>query len=288
MNQIHYVGYDGIHPNNFKYDIPNGFDSFLLVVTKTPVLFRIQTKVEEYPAHTAILYPPKHDIWYAACKDSYQNHWLRFVSDESFVTQFPKQAVPFLISDPEYCRSLFKLLTWETSQLISSARLYQNAGMLTQNRDAHFEHQNMDKHCRNITISQLIRILFDKLYNDAQCINVSKYDQLLLSLRRQIAANPEIPWDITTMANSLCISNGYLQRLYKQKFNISCMDDVIHFRLHKARDLLLYTTESISTIAEQCGYNNTEHFCNQFQKNIGTTPGKFRRNSKQHTEVPRL
>ncbi len=37
MNQIIYVGYDGIHPQNFTYDIPNGFDSFLLVVTKTPV-----------------------------------------------------------------------------------------------------------------------------------------------------------------------------------------------------------------------------------------------------------
>lgn len=55
------------------------------------------------------------------------------------------------------------------------------------------------------------------------------------------------------------------------------MDDVIGFRLIKARDLLICTTQSISEIAEQCGYNNTEHFCRQFRKNLGLSPGNFRK-----------
>lgn len=280
MNQIIYVGYDGIHPQNFTYDIPNGFDSFLLVVTKTPVLLRLQSEIREYPAHTAILYPPKHDIWYASCKGIYENHWLRFISDESFVTKFSLQASPFHISDPEYYRCLFKLLTWESSQLTASSRFYQNAGTLTENRDALLEHQNMNENMKNMTISQLLHILFDKLNSDIQCHTISNYDNSLLSLRRQISLRPELPWDITSMAQTLNISNGYLQLLYKQKFHISCMDDVISFRILKAKDLLLYTTENITTIAMQCGYNNVEHFCKQFQKKMGISPGKLRKQSK--------
>ena len=67
------------------------------------------------------------------------------------------------------------------------------------------------------------------------------------------------------------------QLLYKQQFGVSCMDDVIDFRLRKAKDLLAYTGHSIAEIAEQCGYKNTEHFCRQFRKNAGTTPGRFRK-----------
>ena len=79
------------------------------------------------------------------------------------------------------------------------------------------------------------------------------------------------------MAEQLHISPGHLQLLYKQQFGISCMDDVIDFRLRKAKDLLAYTEQSIAEIAEQCGYKNIEHFCRQFRKNTDTTPGRFRK-----------
>lgn len=96
-------------------------------------------------------------------------------------------------------------------------------------------------------------------------------------LRRQISNTPELPWTIHKMAEQLHISPGHLQLLYKQQFGISCMDDVIDFRLRKAKDLLAYTEQSIAEIAEQCGYKNIEHFCRQFRKNTDTTPGRFRK-----------
>ena len=122
MNQIYYVGYDAIHPDNFIYDVPEGFHNFLLIIT-TPALFHIGETVSEYPAHTCILYPPGCPIWYGAAGRTYGNHWLRFASDESFVTNFPQLAMPFLISDPEYCHNLFQLITWETSQVVVSQLL---------------------------------------------------------------------------------------------------------------------------------------------------------------------
>lgn len=253
MNQIDSIGYDAIHQSSFRYDIPEGFHNYMLVVTTTPALFHINNTVSEYPAHTAILYPPGQKIWYGASEESYGNHWMRFSTDESFVTKFPQQGIPFSVSDPEYCHKLFQLLTWEDSQLI---------------------------------ISQLLRILFSKLHDDLSNTAIACHDHELLTLRRKIATNPELSWSITEMADELHISTGYLQFLYKQKFNISCMDDVINFRLLKARDYLTYTTQSVAEIAELCGYNNTEHFCRQFHKNTDLTPGQYRKTSSQmHASV---
>lgn len=289
MNQIYFVGYDGTHSADFKYDIPEGFNCYLLVITTTPVLFRVQGKVREYPAHTAILYPPQHEIWYAANNQPYGNHWLRFASSESFVTRFPRQAVPFPISDPDYCRSMFQLLTWETTPLVSplsdaTARqnantIAPNAGTVVQNRNTQMKHAISNSAQNNLNISQLLRILFNKLHSELVSTSVTSHDHELLALRRQIAANPQLSWSVSDMAKDLHISAGYLQSLYKQKFDVSCIDDVINFRLFRARDLLSYTTENISEIARQCGYNNTEHFCRQFRKAIGITPGQFRKNA---------
>ncbi len=277
MNQIYYVGYDAVHSSDFKYDIPEGFHCYLLILTTTPVLIRVQGRILEYPAHTAILYPPNHEIWYAANGESYGNNWIRFYSDESFVTNFPQQAVPFPVSDPEYCHNLFQLLTWETAQIVSSIRYPHSTGKTTQRRETNLNQMKVDTNQSNLIISQLLRILFNQLHNNIIDKINTNYDYELLALRRQVASNPQLQWKIKDMANELHISTGYLQLLYKQKFGISCMDDVINFRLFKARDLLTYTTERIAEIAEECGYNDTEHFCRQFHKNIGLTPGQFRK-----------
>ena len=282
MNQIYFVGYDGQHKSNFKYDIPEGYNCYLLILTQTPALFLDGDRAREYPAHTAILYPPNCRIWYAASGDSYENCWLRFASDESFVTNFPQQSVPFSVSDPQYCRNLFQLLTWEASHLPSSLRHYKNTGISTQNREGHSAHDASEDSRSDLTVSQLLRILFDKLHDDVLHHEAGCHDHALLALRRQIHSNPQLPWSVDGMAAQLHISTGYLQLLYKQKFNAPCMEDVIRFRICKAKDLLSYTNLSAAEIAGLCGYNNAEHFCRHFRKYTSLTPGEFR--LKRHSK----
>lgn len=281
MNQIHYIGYDGYHPEDFRYEIPEGFPCYLLVITTTPAMFRIRGTENEYPAHTAILYPPGQDICYGSCAEIYGNHWIRFTTDESFVLHFPMQGSPFAVSDPDYCQKLFQLLTWETSLLINTSRQHQSTGLITkESGDDAFSSSHERSH---LTISQLLRILFGKLHDDVTHIFSGSHDHELLTIRREIAANPQLSWNVTDMAKQMHISAGYLQLLYKKQFNISCMEDVIYFRLCKARDLLSYTGLGIAEIAEQCGYRNTEHFCRQFHKHMNMTPSQFRRQDVSST-----
>ena len=59
------------------------------------------------------------------------------------------------------------------------------------------------------------------------------------------------------------------------------MEDVILQRLKRAQDQLISTAKSVQEIAEDCGYNNVEHFCRQFRKFLGISPGRYR---KEHAE----
>ncbi len=267
MNYIHFTGYDAKHPNDFVFDISEGYDCYLLVLTHTPAKFCIDGTVSDYPAHCAVLYPPFTPVWYAASTDSYSDDWIRFSSDETFVKNFPLTAHPFSVSDPDYCHNLIKLLTWETSLWTGTSRIYHHAV-------AEYDSKQPND---NIVISQLLHILFLKLRDEVLQLKTSSHSHELFMLRRQISNNPQFPWTVREMAEQLHISPGHMQCLYKQQFGISCINDIIDFRLRKAKDLLAHTEQSISEISEQCGYRNVEHFCRQFRKNTGITPGIFRK-----------
>ena len=188
-------------------------------------------------------------------------------------------ARPFPVSDPAYCHSLIQLLTWEACPWTAALRTDRHAGEIV-DIPAGAENEEMPPftpHHDNPIVSQLLRILFLKLREDVLHHAAAPHDHELLMLRRQIINDPQLPWSVAEMAKQLHVSTGHLQLLYKQKFGISCMDDVIECRLRKAKDLLIYADQSIAETAVSCGYQNTEHFCRQFRKYVGTTPGGFRK-----------
>ena len=258
MTEIDFIGYSAVHPKDFIHDVPGGYNCYLLLMVTSPAELLIDNEFQAVAANTAILYTPGSRIYYRANGEEYSNDWIRFSSNESFVEQFPLKNVPFSVRDAEYCHNLFKLLTWEAS--VTSA-----------NNEAN--------------ISHLLWVLFSKLHETVADEPFHAHTQALLGLHKKICNQPQAPWNISQMAEELHLSTSRLQTLYKQMFGISCMDDVISRRLHRAKDQLKVTTKSIREIAEGCGYNNVEHFCRQFRQYNGCTPGQFRKNCTSQKEA---
>ena len=102
-----------------------------------------------------------------------------------------------------------------------------------------------------------------------------------LSLREEVFRFPEKPWNVTDAAKQMCLSGGHFQVLYKRYFFTTLLSDVIASRVQAAEELLLSTDESVSAIAERCGYLNEERFIRQFRKMTGTTPHRFRLNAEE-------
>lgn len=301
MLEIDFIGYDGTHPSGFIYGLPQGHDSYLLLLTSTPAEFYVpfeaskpqsimdqgsirkdakkdfplhqipmefrrastdqlpEGEFRRFPAGTAILYTPGAFVLYRACEETYGNDWLRFRCDEAFVDQLPLKNQPFQVSDAEYCHDLFKLMTWESTM-------------------GNAESKELLTHLLNALLLKLAESCFRPAGNP--------HTQEMLDLRKRIYNNPELPWSVESMAKELHLSCGYLQALYKTMFGSSCMEDVILQRLKRAQDQLISTAKSVREIAEDCGYNNVEHFCRQFNKFLGSSPSRYRRDHAEHLNAP--
>lgn len=99
----------------------------------------------------------------------------------------------------------------------------------------------------------------------------------LHKIRVKFLENPQQDWTIDSIAKEIGISKSHLQRLYKDEFGSSCIDDIISARLDRAKWLLVNTDMKIGRIAEQCGYLNESHFMRQFKTRTGMTALKFRK-----------
>lgn len=253
MAHIHYAESNTTHAGNFVIDVPVGYH-WLLVITKTPAQFWVNGGLKEFPAHSAILYRPLQKVHYRACTDRFINDWVRFESDEPYISESPLPlGVPFALSDPDFCHKLFELLVIE-------------------------HHFNRD--CKESSIDYLLRTLFNKLWESYFHDDITPQYYKLLKLRTVIQNNPGEYWTVSKMADSLGISPGYLQNIYKKTFGISCMDDVINSRIRMAKEYLIHNAQSIAEVASRCGYQNVEHFCRQFKKLTGYTPRNFQKHIK--------
>ncbi|MNM95880.1 Bifunctional transcriptional activator/DNA repair enzyme AdaA [compost metagenome] len=253
MTYIHYVECNMSHTNNFVVDVPVGYH-WLLVITKTPAQFWVNGELKVFPAHCAVLYRPLQKVYYQACADHFINDWIRFETNEPYITESPlPTGVPFALVDPDYCRKVFELLV--------------------------IEHNNNQDYKKS-SIDCLLRTLFNKLLESYFHDELTPQYYNLLRLRTAIQINPSDGWTVTRMADYLQISPGYLQNIYKKTFGISCMDDVINNRIRMAKEYLIHNTQSIAEIASRCGYQNVEHFCRQFKQITGHTPRSFQKLTK--------
>ncbi|MBQ0110458.1 MAG: helix-turn-helix transcriptional regulator [Oscillospiraceae bacterium] len=107
-------------------------------------------------------------------------------------------------------------------------------------------------------------------FNDQNAKKLSTARQLLIS-------RSERRWTVENIAAAVNLSPSRFHALYKAEYGTTPMQDVISSRIHKAQNLLIATDKSISDIAEECGYDNTNHFNRQFKKQTGLNPGEYRK-----------
>lgn len=250
MIEILYVESAMTHDSNFVLDVPSG-NEWLLVITKTPAIFWVDDKLQQYPAHSAIFYRPQQKVYYKASGDQFINDWILFRTNEHFIVDTPLvSATPFSVNDPAYCSKLIELLVIE---------------------------HNYKYSYKESSISHLFKTLFNKLLESQQQTKLGPHYYNLLKLRNTIYNNPSEQWTIEKMASIVLLSPGYLQTIYKKTFGHSCIDDVIYSRIQLAKEYLLYSSYSIYDIAILCGYQNVEHFCRQFKKITRKSPKQFQK-----------
>lgn len=239
------------HNANFIYKNGSSHDWWLLIQTHSTACFYIGGEEIIMPEHTAILYPPHSEILYKAHNNEpFSDDWVRFYTDETFVTNGMIPTVtPFKTMESDYISQIIHLIAAENF----------------------FDNKN-----KELTIQSLMNILFYKLNESLASKNDDFRTLALYQLHQNIRNNPAFPWTITYMAKQLYVCPRLLHKFYYDEFGISCMQDVIKNRILLAKKQLGSTEHSIKKIANLCGYSNTEHFSRQFKKETGMSPKQYR------------
>ena len=99
-------------------------------------------------------------------------------------------------------------------------------------------------------------------------------------LHFEIHSEPQRNWNLTEIAARYHLSIGYFQRLYKERYGISIIEDVLNARLERAKWLLTHTELRVAEIAEQVGFGSNAHFMRQFRSKVGMTALEYRRENR--------
>ena len=122
--------------------------------------------------------------------------------------------------------------------------------------------------------------MFNMLFEKNVPKNSEAYSETFLNLRREMKYSPQNSWSVSSAAEKTGLSGSHFQRLYKKHFGISFTEDLIMFRMDRAKYLLRNTPMSVQQIAEECGYMNCAHFMRQFKERENMSAGQYRKAEK--------
>ena len=92
---------------------------------------------------------------------------------------------------------------------------------------------------------------------------------------------------IDSIAKHFHISRSTLIKQFEMYTNQTISNFILKTRLHSARDKLIVTDDSISVIAQDCGFFDSSHFTKYFKLEEGVTPMEYRQINEEKRAILR-
>lgn len=86
------------------------------------------------------------------------------------------------------------------------------------------------------------------------------------------------------VAREVCMNPDYLSRLFKKETGMPLQKYMNTKRVEKAKNLLVATDISVSTIAQMVGYSHFSHFSTSFKKTMNMSPMDYRKKYRKKEE----
>lgn len=104
-------------------------------------------------------------------------------------------------------------------------------------------------------------------------------ERVKIVVRDLIYSEPESLKKLTPsvfIADNVGKDYKYLSGLFSEAEGITIEHYMIHLKIEKVKELLVYDVLSLSQIADQLYYSSVQHLSSQFKKNTGLTPSNFK------------
>lgn len=131
-------------------------------------------------------------------------------------------------------------------------------------------------------ICNLLLYLSDNEHYHATSVNLnSKSDFLLFCRINHLMEDSYGRITRQDLENKLNYTGDYLNRIIKKYSGLCLFDYGMTFCLERAKELLLNTNKSISSISESLGFTNRTHFYKLFKEKYNMTPKEYRTLNKK-------
>ena len=261
MIEIMKCGYESKHKTKFALLMKSGVPNYILLLIKSEAFIEQKEQAIHIKPNTAILFDRNTYVHYGCEQPIFNDDWIHFdfVNEPSLLDCLN---IPFNTPIP---------LPY-ISQLSNYVR------MMVQEGHSGIKHKDL---IRDSLMRTLLYSLDSQLHQLPVPTANHKHYHTMSRLRTNIHNAPHRKWTVEQMADSVHMSPSYFQHLYKELFEISCIQDLIHARIQYAKFYLGTTDMSIQSLSNFCGYENELHFMRQFKKFEGMTPTQYRQMYRQ-------
>lgn len=127
-------------------------------------------------------------------------------------------------------------------------------------------------------IELLLFIIRCQRYEENVVKEIDVDNQLMQEIATYIYDNYDKKISLDDMSKKFHISRSYLSKKFKTITGFGFKEYLINVRIKNACTLLLETNKSITDIAFECGFNDSNYFGDAFRHVKGVSPNKYRKN----------
>lgn len=134
----------------------------------------------------------------------------------------------------------------------------------------------------DLSVSRNMQTLSNVSFTNVTLSHQSRRIRTTLDYMKQNYHKPIKLSEVARLANMTDVA---FSRFFKARTGITFMDSLLELRLGHASRLLIDTSQPVSEIANNCGFNNISNFNRIFKKKKSCTPQEFRENYSSHSRV---
>ncbi|WP_293943963.1 MULTISPECIES: helix-turn-helix domain-containing protein [unclassified Sphingobacterium] len=239
-------------------------------VTEGSEIVCVNGNESEAKPSTAICSIPG-DIW----------QWNPQTKLNGYVLVFEEQFLLSFFNDPYFLQN-FPYLSPDraSSMLLFEKMLFDKViNLLSQIKDEINVVCERDQHLLRAMLYELLILLnrSTSIPEDKPAITDNTESRHLKTFVDLVKTNYIENRNIGHYADQICITSNYLNKIVRQALGISPKKYIDQKIVQESCRLLLYTSQSISEIADKLHFNSSSYFIRFFTKNTGSTPLDYRR-----------
>ena len=136
-------------------------------------------------------------------------------------------------------------------------------------------------------VCQLVDLLIKLKYMDTGAhVGIGTgHQSLLMDTEKYIREHLNKDLSLAVLSAYCNLSPAYFQRLFTAYFEKTPCQYVLESRIRAARVQLLVDEQSLSKVAEDCGFASQSYFCCKFKQSTGYTPLQYRKKMLKNMRI---